>query len=256
MIVALSFSACLCYCLATEQKQQQQQPQNDKNSEQNFSEEMHLITKSLDDLMGELTAIKQEANGRLSNMVKNRASTSNQERIRQTKVSRFVLKRVAELESESLIMKEELNKLFKVEPKKSNRVGQQGKQEDHDFDEPALSSLATTTSESGMPATTTKPTAEEQEAAKLGFDMEALKKLGEEIGKRLDQFGKDTAKNLGDLIEGVKLVFREPAKQQQQQPSTRALLNATINDDSVPTTPLIITDKLCSDQTTTTAANS
>lgn len=218
---------------------------------------MHLITKSLDDLMSELTAIKQEANGRLSNMVKNRASTSNQERIRQTKVSRFVLKRVSELESESLSMKEELNKLFKVEPKSNNRVGQQGKQEDHDFDEPALSTLAaTTTSESGMPATTTKPTAEEQEAAKLGFDMEALKKLGEEIGKRLDQFGKDTAKNLGDLIEGVKLVFREPAK--QQQPSTRALLNATINDDPVPTTPSVTTDKLCSDQitATTTAANS
>lgn len=182
---------------------------------------MHLITKSLDDLLGELAAIKQEANGRLSNMVKNRASTSNQERIRQTKVSKFVLKRVAELESESLSMREELNNLFKSGPKNDgNRVAPQGKQEDHDFDEPAsISPLATTTSESGMPATTTtsKPTAEEQEAAKLGFDMEALKKLGEEIGKRLDQFGKDTAKNLGDLLEGVKLVFREPAKQQQQK---------------------------------------
>lgn len=226
--------------MATEQKQQQQQLLllEDTSLKQNVSEEMHLITKSLDDLLGELAAIKQEANGRLSNMVKNRASTSNQERIRQTKVSRFVLKRVAELESESLSMREELKKLFKIEPKNNNRVAAQGKQEDHDFDEPASTSpLATTTPESGMPATTTtsKPTAEEQEAAKLGFDMEALKKLGEEIGKRLDQFGKDAAKNLGDLLEGVKLVFREPAKQQQQQSSTtsaliRVIFNTTNSD--------------------------
>lgn len=176
---------------------------------------MHLITKSLEDLLAELAVIKQEANGRLNNMVKNRASTSDQERIRQTKVSRFVLKRVAELELESLSMKEELNRLFKGTSKKSQPAAN-GKQEDHDFDDQPANTL-----QNGMPVTTTtttaKPTAEEQEAAKLGFDMEALKRLGEELGKRLDQFGKDTAKNLGDLIEGVKLVFREPAKQQQQQ---------------------------------------
>lgn len=178
---------------------------------------MHLITKSLDDLLSELAVIKQEANGRLSK-VKNRVSTasSDPEQIRQVKVSRFVLRRVAELENESLSMREELDKLFKLRSK------QQGKQEDSDFDDqpqkgPRQSSTTTTTTTAqskpadGMPETATLKPNEQEEAAKIGFDVEALKKLGEEIGKRLDQFGKDAAKNLSDLLEGVKLVFREPA---------------------------------------------
>ena len=183
---------------------QQQEQQQDLSLRQNVSEEMHLITKSLEDLLSELSIIKQEANGRLSS-VKNRASTSDQERIRQTKVSRFVLKRVAELESESLSMRDELSKIFalqKVAAKPSTLRGQ-AKQED-DFDSDNNQVLA-------APSTTTTTVQPQEEAAKIGFDVEALKKLGEEIGKRLDQFGKDAAKNLGDLIEGVKLVFREPA---------------------------------------------
>lgn len=184
----------------------------------NLSDEMKLITKSLDDLLGELAVIKQEANGRLSN-VKNRHSSasSDPEQIRQVKVSRFVLRRVVELESESLSMRDELNKLFKLRFKQNP----QPKQEDFDFDDqPVQSSTATITTTAtstsaqnkpqGMPTQTTLKPSEQEEAAKIGFDVEALKKLGEEIGKRLDQFGKDAAKNLNDLLEGVKLVFREP----------------------------------------------
>lgn len=183
------------------------------NPSQNITEEMQLITKSLDDLLGELTVIKQEANGRLSN-VKNRisTSTSDPEQIRQVKVSRFVLRRVAELESESQSMREELNKLFNLRFKQNQRQTQsaQLKQEDSDFDDsPASSTTTTTTTQTESSGTTLKPS-EQEEAAKIGFDVEALKKLGEEIGKRLDQFGKDAAKNLGELLEGVKFVFREP----------------------------------------------
>lgn len=193
-------------------------------------EEMHLITKSLEDLLGELALIKREANGRLSS-VKNRvADTSDQERIRQTKVSRFVLRRIAELESESLGMREELARLFAVTANKTAGASQptvysatvklsnNNKQATNNDDDDFFGS--TTAAPSGMPASSTaqpstaKPT-EEEEAAKLGFDMEALKKLGEEIGKRLDQFGKDAAKNLGDLLDGVKLVFREPRPTQR-----------------------------------------
>lgn len=197
----------LAHCFA-EQKQE-----DELVLKNNVTEEMHLITKSLEDLLGELAIIKKEATGRLSN-VKNRASTSEQERIRQTKVSRFVLKRVAELEIESEGMKEDLNKLFSLkgkQPSANSKLVQhsEAKQEDLDFDEQTSTTSRqkeTSTSE-GMPATTIKP---EDEAAKIGFDMEALKKLGEEIGKRLDQFGKDAAKNIADLFDGIKLVFREP----------------------------------------------
>lgn len=182
---------------------------------------MKLITKSLDDLLGELAVIKQEANGRLSS-VKNRVSSasSDPEQIRQVKVSRFVLRRVAELESESLSMRDELNKLFKLRFKQGQQQRQQAKQEDSDFDDqPGSTATSTTLSNSAQnkpadgalkPETSTLKPSEQEEAAKIGFDVEALKKLGEEIGKRLDQFGKDAAKNLSDLLEGVKLVFREP----------------------------------------------
>lgn len=194
--------------------------QQDANSTLNVNEEMHLITKSLEDLLGELAVIKQEANGRLST-VKNRVSASSDpEQIRQVKVSRFVLRRVAELESESLSMRDELNKLFKLRLKQNQLRAYPGqeKQDDADFDEqPNSGSAAVTSSALGKPAgmqaaqeTTTLKPSEQEEAAKIGFDLEALKKLGEEIGKRLDQFGKDAAKNLSDLLEGVKLVFREP----------------------------------------------
>lgn len=190
------------------------------------NEEMHLINKSLEGLLNELALIKREATGRLS-QVKNRVSAgSDPEHIRQTKVSRFVLKRVAELEGESLGMRDEMSKLFELQRKtqqaKPTMSPPEVRQEDHDFEEPALSqspsSTTTTTTiptttvaqQQGLPQTTTlKP---EEEAAAIGFDLEALKKLGEEIGKRLDQFGKDAAKNLSDLLEGVKLVFREPNK--------------------------------------------
>ena len=192
---------------------------------------MSSINKSLEDLLDELAIIKRQASGRLSS-VKNRASTTNEpERIRQTKVSKFVLKRIAELETESLGMRDEMAKLFELQRNKSPAqlaAPIEGRQEDHDFDsEPvatATSTAAAPTTQQlgeGMPSTaattTLKPDAEE--AAAIGFDLEALKRLGEEISKRVDQFGKDAAKNLGDLIEGVKLVFREPAK---NQPATAA----------------------------------
>lgn len=155
------------------------------------------------------------------------SSADAQERIRQTKVSKFILKRVSELESESLKMRDELDQLSRAQLKqlpKRERRSADSKQEDLDFDEPAAPTTTTTTTtqaassttQQGMPATTTmKP---EEEAAKIGFDIEALKKLGEEIGKRLDQFGKEAAKNLGDLIEGVKLVFREPTSPKPPPP--------------------------------------
>lgn len=179
---------------------------------------MHLITKSLEDLLSELAVIKREATGRLSN-VKNRLAINNdQERIRQTKVNRFVLKRVAELESESLNMREEFSKLFDLNVSSKKKQLVDSKQEDADFEQQDTPGSTTAPSNqqtsSGIMTTfqtTAKPTTDE-EAAKLGFDMEALKKLGEEIGKRLDQFGKDAAKNIGDLFDGIKLVFREPPK--------------------------------------------
>lgn len=205
---------------------------------QNVTDELNSITKSLEDLLAELTLIKREATGRLS-LVKNRVAAtdessgaaSSQEQIRQTKVSRFVLKRVAELESESLSMRDELAKLFAAGSDKRltaklpalyAAASVQTRQEDlGDFDEPApitTEATSSTTQGPGMPATSTiKP---DDEAAKIGFDMEALKKLGEEIGKRLDQFGKEAAKNLNDLIEGVKLVFREPASRGNRTTTT------------------------------------
>lgn len=182
----------------------------------NVSEEMQQVTKSLDDLLSELAIIKREATGRLSS-VKSRPvpGVADPERILQTKVSKFVLKRVQELETESQLMREELSKMFEL------KTGEQpsaypiaGRQEDHDFDEattqqgmPSSSGPSTT---SGQTETTTSSANLTTESSKLGFDVEALKRLGEEISKRLDQFGRDAAKNLADLVEGVKLVFREP----------------------------------------------
>lgn len=214
----------MIYCF---EEQKQQAELGLKN---NVTEEMHLITKSLEDLLGELAIIKREATGRLSN-VKNRASTSDQERIRQTKVSKFVLKRVAELESESKGMKEDLDKLFSSKQKQpsDSRLIQrsQAKQEDSDFDEQQTATSTTSQQQQQQQLTSASETTTQQsttmkpddEAAKIGFDMEALKKLGEEIGKRLDQFGKDAAKNIADLFDGIKLVFREPSKN-NSSPST------------------------------------
>lgn len=187
------------------------------------SEEMQLINKSLEGLMNELAAIKREATGRLSQVRKGAlpASQNDLERIRQQKVSRFVLKRVAELETESLGMRDEMAKLFELSKKTTEELAPRSaaakpsvRQEDHDFDEPATAAKPTT--QNGMsasPSTTTTTTTmkPEEEAAQIGFDLEQLKKLGEEIGKRLDQFGKEAAKNLGELMEGIKLVFREPS---------------------------------------------
>lgn len=196
------------------------------------NQEMKYITESLDDLIGQLSLIKQEATGRLSKYkggLSSVSATDEHERIRQTKVSRFILKRVSELESESLKMRDDLAQLSKLQLKEAKQptlvrdrrfvVPVETKQEDLDFDELTTTTQepsSTTQQQQGMPAqptttTTTTTMKPEEEAAKIGFDIEALKKLGEEIGKRLDQFGKEAAKNLGDLIEGVKLVFREPA---------------------------------------------
>lgn len=233
-------------CFASEQESE---------SKAKVNEEIKQITKSLEVLIGELGQIKSEAFGRLSN-VKNQATqavssspTANpqeqRERIRQTKVSRFVLRRVAELESESKSMRDELNKLFELStgytsPSLYLAGPPKTKQEDHDFEDeqttqvtrltaPTTSRSSPATSE-GLPASTTpaKPTADE--AAQIGFDMEALKRLGEEIGKRLDQFGKEAAKNIGELIDGVKLVFRDPkGKQNSTQPAVirAAAMSAT-----------------------------
>lgn len=177
---------------------------------------MQLINKSLEGLLSELAAIKREATGRLSQVKSKLSATNDQERIRQTKVSRFVLKRVAELELESFGMRDEMARLFELQRKTLQQGGQRephgrsgAKQEDFDFDE----APASTSAQAAPSATTTTSTAkpnEQEEAAQIGFDLEKLKRLGEEIGKRLDQFGKEAAKNLGELVEGIKLVFRDP----------------------------------------------
>lgn len=180
-----------------------------------ITEEMQLINKSLEGLLSELAAIKREATGRLSQVKRagGLAASDNNERIRQTKVSRFVLKRVAELESESLGMRDEMNKLFELQRKTiSARSSAKPKQEDVDFDELPVASSHGVPSSTTTTTTTMKPAEQEQEAAQIGFDLEQLKRLGEEIGKRLDQFGKEAAKNIGELMEGIKLVFREPKK--------------------------------------------
>lgn len=213
--------------------QDQQQQQTAVSPKKNLSDEIQLITKSLDDLMSELSVIKREAMGRLSSVKTGvpGPSEAEPERIRQTKVSRFVLRRVLELETESQSMREELTKLFELgklpilDTNTNNNImySSGARQEDHDFDEPPARPAKQTTISTiipGMPAaapsttttTTTTTVKPDEEAEKIGFDVEALKKLGEEIGKRLDQFGKEAAKNLGDLVDGVKLVFREPKK--------------------------------------------
>lgn len=240
---ATAKSLCLlAICLALARAADQRPATKD------VSDEMHLINKSLEGLLSELALIKREATGRLSS-VKNRVATSDQsERIRQTKVSRFVLKRVAELELESLGMRDEMARLFELQKKtieSANDITRpnvsayfmanaESKQEDHDFDDllqpqqqatstsTATSNTQTTGQPDGMPATTAlKP---DDEATAIGFDLEALKKLGEEISKRLDQFGKEAAKNLSDLIEGVKLVFREPNKNRPQNNNSLAFI--------------------------------
>lgn len=198
--------------------------------QKSVNEEMQLINKSLEGLLSELAVIKREATGRLTQVKKlglipsGASGPSDSERVRQTKVSRFVLKRVAELETESLGMRDEMTKLFELQKKTSDASARsaaapklQVKQQDDEFDElPAKNgkptSAATTTTSTTTSSTTTQAE-QEQEAAQIGFDLEQLKRLGEEIGKRLDQFGKDAAKNLGELVEGIKLVFREPPKQ-------------------------------------------
>lgn len=190
-------------------------------SRKNVNEDVQLITKSFEDLLEEIAIIKREAVGRLSSLRNKASGASEPDRIRQTKVSRFVLRRVAELESESMKMRDELAKLFEFNKPTPSGSSRQRRQEDHDFDE-ASPSTQQASSPTGMPATSTmKP---EEEAAKIGFDVEALKKLGEEIGKRLDQIGKEAAKNLAELVEGVKLVFREPNK---KDPKRESLTNAT-----------------------------
>lgn len=171
------------------------------------------MTKSLDELLGELAVIKREATGRLSS-IKSRVSSgvADPEKIRQTKVSKFVLMRVSELELESQSMRDELAKLtnFKQE-QKAKLVLAGARQEDHDFgDEPSTQQPSSSTTQQGMPNTQAPSQQTSTESSKIGFDVEALKRLGEEIGKRLDQFGREAVKNLADLVEGVKLVFREP----------------------------------------------
>lgn len=230
--------ACLalgCCCVAAEQRQQQA-------TAAGVGEEMRQINKSLESLLSELAAIKREATGRLSQVRGKPAvsapggSQADSERIRQTKVSRFVLKRVAELELESMGMRDEMARLFELQRESSaathsgdSQLGPrsaESRQEDIDFEDaqPAGGAPSTSTSLStsmgttsgsssppSSPATTTEKTTDAQEAAQIGFDLEQLKRLGEEIGKRLDQFGKEAAKNLAELMEGIKLVFREPA---------------------------------------------
>lgn len=148
------------------------------------------------------------------------------------------------MESESLKTREEFAKLFELANSAPKLYGSSGlaRQEDHDFEDTSSttpkqsasspSSTTSTSTPNAVPSTTTmKP---DEEAAKIGFDVEALKKLGEEIGKRLDQFGKEAKKNLGDLIEGVKLVFREPNKRLPKKPhnSTQIQIRAP-NPDQI-----------------------
>jgi len=243
--LAIATVACLLGSVCGERQQADEQ--------RHLVEEMGQINRSLESLLGELAVIKREATGRLSQVrgkpVGGATSAGNEpadwERIRQTKVSRFVLKRVAELELESLGMRDEMSKLFQLQQTgspsssspQSSLAGRtaDSRQEDIDFDEPPTSgpqqasgsSAAPSPSGSGSSTTTTsstteQSTAEQQEAAQIGFDLEQLKRLGEEIGKRLDQFGKEAAKSLAELMEGIKLVFREPSKAATKSPKLRA----------------------------------
>jgi hypothetical protein len=160
---------------------------------------MQLINKSLEGLLNELATIKREATGRLSQVRKGALPTTQNdlERIRQQKVSRFVLKRVAELESESLGVRDEMAKLFELSKKTAEELAPKSsaqlipRQEDHDFEEPASSSTTTSskpTTQNGMPASPSAPTTstttttttskpDQEEAAQIGFDLEHLKKL-------------------------------------------------------------------------------
>lgn len=225
--MCLSLAALAAVCLAGQAVVENKQVPHAQLSN-NVTEEINLITKSLDGMLDELAIIKREATGRLTKV---RTSTallngdSQAERIHQTKVSKFVLSRIAELERESLGMRDVLTKMLVGASGHKASVAMRF-QEDHDFEESPTAAPSTTTTggasaspasttaaigsttPTGMPATSTA--AIEEEGAKIGFDLEALKRLGEEIGKRLDQFGKDTSKNLGELLEGIKLVFREP----------------------------------------------
>lgn len=179
----------------------------DSTLRRHVGDDMQQVTKSLDELLNELAIIKREATGRLSS-VKSRLTqgAADPDKIRQTKVSKFVLKRVAELELESQSMRDELAKLAAVQ--KEQRLLAGARQEDHDFaDDSQTQAPSSSTTQQGMPSTGEPTTTD---SSKIGFDVEALKRLGEEIGKRLDQFGREAVKNLGDLVEGVKLVFREP----------------------------------------------
>lgn len=201
-------------------------PVDSRTNQTDLGEEMQSINKSLDGLLSELAVIKREATGRISQVRKSSeigqlaASPNEIERIRQTKVSRFVLKRIAELESESLNMRDEMAKLFELSKKATKEAdskldGKTQAKQDEDFDElPSSTTAARGTSQAETATTTTTSTAKpaQEEAAQIGFDLEQLKKLGEEIGKRVDQFGKDAAKNLGELFDGIKLVFRAPQK--------------------------------------------
>lgn len=180
--------------------------------------------------MSELGTIKREAIGRLSSLKNTASGVSDPERIRQTKVSRFVLKRVSELENESMQMRTEFGKLFALS--KSHELSAlvaDRMQEDHDFEEASSPRTSTTSRASSTSATTTTTMKPEEEEAKIGFDVEALKKLGEEIGKRFDQFGKEAAKNLGDLIEGIKLVFREKKRKRPDERNSTMFQYEPIN---------------------------
>lgn len=211
------FSLALAFTPDSSLSPQPATPTSETNKAKTIGEsrEWILISKSLDDLLDELAAMQREASIRLKSSHDNSIQRTAAERIRQAKVSKFVLNRVEELQTELTLMRTKLDEV--VSTKQSKK---QVKNDDDDFgyEQPAAVSAASST-------TTTSPSSnnnssQQEEADKLGFDLEALKRLGEQIGQKLDQFCKDSTKSIAELIESAKLVFKEPKKQSEKQLSS------------------------------------
>ena len=185
-----------------------------------------LVTKSLDELTQELASIRAEARSRLA---ASNATLDAAARIRQHKVAKFVLARVDELELESVAMRAELAKLAAASRAKLTSLDTNELADDNDniafatsTRAPAATSAAAAATSSASPqqahsSTTAAPADDAAAAAADGpkLDVEELKKLGEQIGKKLDELAKDAAKSLAALAECVKLVLdggKNPAR--------------------------------------------
>ncbi|KAG9509593.1 pncA, partial [Fragariocoptes setiger] len=101
LLVALGANSVQCENIASE---------NHNVTALTRTQQIELVSQSLSELIGELEAIKSVASQRLINVRTNKVSDD--ERIRQSKVSRFVLSKVSELEQESSSFKLDLERMF------------------------------------------------------------------------------------------------------------------------------------------------